>query len=135
MIALDTNVLVRIVTRDDPEQLKAALEIFQSGPVWVAKTVLLELEWVLRYSYECDRRTIHDILGRLLGFRQLVLESRDAVIQARDWYEEGMDFADALHLASSHAAGSFATFDRRFAKAADRLFGDGRVRLLEGRGE
>jgi predicted nucleic-acid-binding protein len=52
MIALDTNVIVRVVTRDDPQQVPAALAVMQSGDLWVSKTVLLETEWVLRYSYK-----------------------------------------------------------------------------------
>lgn len=118
MISLDTNVLVRVVTADDPEQLAAALEVLRSGELWVCKTVLLETEWVLRYSYELSRETILDALRRLVGYRGLQVEDRGTVLQAFSLFEAGMDLADALHLVSSPRADRFATFDRTLAKCA-----------------
>ena len=64
MIALDTNVLVRFIANDDAVQAKRARLLIEKGPVFVAKTVLLELEWVLRGAYDLDRPTI---LKALLG--------------------------------------------------------------------
>lgn len=121
MTALDTNVLVRIVTGDDPEQLPAAVAVMRAGRLWVSKTVLLELEWALRHAYDLDRQVINDALGKLLGLPNLETEDRRAVIQARSWHRQGMDFADALHLASSPDAESFATFDRVLATTARKL--------------
>lgn len=117
-IGLDTNVLVRVVTGDDPDQVAMALAAMRDARLAVSKTVLLELEWVLRYSYDFDRETIGDTLRRLLGLRNLEIEDREAVLRAHGWYLAGMDFADALHLASSASAARFMTFDRKFAKAA-----------------
>jgi len=118
MIALDTNILIRVVTGDDPEQLAVALEVMRSGDLWVCKTVLLETEWVLRYSYKLSCEAILEALRRLLGFRSLQVEDRNAVLEALSLFEEGMDFADALHLASGSRALSFATFDRTLATTA-----------------
>jgi predicted nucleic-acid-binding protein len=129
LIALDTNVLVRVVTRDDPDQLAAALEVMRAERLWVAKSVLLELEWVLRYAYRLDPEVINNTFGTLLGLPNLVLEDRMAVIKARSWRAQGMDFADALHLASSSDAERFVTFDRPLAKIAGRLAA-GTVQLL-----
>ncbi len=123
MIALDTNILVRVVTADDPRQLKAAVAGMESGPLWVSKTVLLETEWVLRFTYELSRAAILGALQSLLGYQALEVESRGTVLRAFRWYEKGMDFADALHLASSADADRFATFDRELAKLA-RSLGD-----------
>jgi predicted nucleic-acid-binding protein len=131
LIALDTNVLVRVVTRDDPEQLAAAVAVMQAERLWVAKTVLLELEWVLRYAYDLDREVIAETFTRLLGLPNLAAEDRRAVVQARSWYAQGMDFADALHLASSPEAESFATFDRDLATAARDLRA-AKVQLIRG---
>ncbi|HKH49707.1 MAG TPA: type II toxin-antitoxin system VapC family toxin [Thermoanaerobaculia bacterium] len=125
MIALDTNVLVRVVTADHPEQLALALEVLQSGELWVSKTVLLETEWVLRYSYELSPDVILETLRRLLGYRNLQVEDRGAVLQAFSLVEAGMDFADSLHLASSADAERFATFDRTLAKLARKAQQDG----------
>jgi predicted nucleic-acid-binding protein len=49
--AVDTNVLVRLLTWDDPQQGTAAKSLFAAGPIWIAKTVLLETGWVLRSLY------------------------------------------------------------------------------------
>jgi predicted nucleic-acid-binding protein len=136
MIALDTNVVVRVVTADDPAQLAAALEVFRSGDLWLCKTVLLETEWVLRYSYQLSREVILAAFQRLLGYRALQVEDRGAVLLALPLFEKGMDFADALHLASSAGAERFATFDRSFAKVAERLRSEGSpsVELIQVRG-
>lgn len=132
MIALDTNVLVRVVTRDDPGQLESALAIMQSGALWVSKTVLLELEWVLRYSYDLDRENIGGALLKVLGLQTLTVEDREAVVSAQVWYRNGMDFADALHLASSKDVRHFATFDANLAKRRKQTGEGPEVLLLSG---
>lgn len=131
MIALDTNVIVRVVTGDDPKQLAAALEVMQAEELWVCKTVLLETEWVLRYSYGLDRRTIGATLEKLLGYARLQVEDRGSVLRALSQYSAGMDLADALHLASSSASAQFATFDRQMTKVAARLEVRPEVLLLD----
>lgn len=130
MIALDTNVIVRIVTGDDPEQVKVAREIFESESLWVCKTVLLETEWVLRYSYKLSPEPIRLAFRKLLGYPRLQVEDRDSVLRALAFFEAGMDFADALHLASIGDAHRFATFDREIMKAARRLDAGAMVHLL-----
>ncbi|NJL28254.1 MAG: type II toxin-antitoxin system VapC family toxin [Thermoanaerobaculia bacterium] len=132
MIALDTNVLVRIVTRDDPEQTQAALALLRGKELWLAKTVLLELEWVLRFSYELDREAVLGALRGIVGLRRLHVEDRQSVVLALEWYAGGMDFADALHLAASAATDGFATFDRKLAATAARLDVFPRVELVGG---
>ena len=104
MIAVDTNVLVRCLTLDDPTQVPAARALLGHGNgVFVAKTVLLELEWVLRAAYKLPRTTIHLALERLLGLPNLSAEDPDQLRQALDGYSGGLDFADALHLATCKA--------------------------------
>jgi predicted nucleic-acid-binding protein len=131
MIAVDTNVIVRLVTRDDPEQLKAALKVFRSESLWICKTVLLETEWVLRYSYKLGPESIRTVFRNLLGYPQLQVEDRQAVLRALILFEQGLDFADALHLVSSGDADQFVTFDQPLAKAARRLDGSPTVELLK----
>ena len=116
MIALDTNVIIRLVTADDLGQLKAARAIFESGDLWVCKTVFLETEWVLRYSYELSAPAIREVFRKLLGYPRLQVEDRSAVLRALALYDQGLDFADALHLASSGGADRFATFDQPLVK-------------------
>lgn len=132
MIALDTNVIVRLVTADDPDQLQAARALFEAGDLWVCKTVLLETEWALRYSYELGRPAIRGVFRKLLGYPQLKVEDRGAVLQALSHYDQGLDFADAFHLASSGDADRFATFDRPLATAIRRLEDGPVVVLLKG---
>ncbi|MFY9824095.1 MAG: type II toxin-antitoxin system VapC family toxin [Thermoanaerobaculia bacterium] len=115
MIALDTNVVVRVVTADDPAQTETALAVMRSEALWVCKTVLLETEWVLRYTYKLSREVIFSVFRKLLGLPALQVEQRSVVLRALSLYEKGMDLADALHLVSSGEAELFATFDRELA--------------------
>lgn len=130
MIALDTNVVVRVLTADDPVQAGVARRVMQSGTLFLSKTVLLETEWVLRYAYELGRAEIGDALRKLIRYRRVEVEGLPAVIAALSWHAAGMDFADALHLASSKGADRLATFDRELATAAKRLGCLPRVELL-----
>ena len=123
MIAVDTNVLVRFITNDDAAQAKRARLLIEAGPVFVAKTVLLELEWVLRGAYGLDRLTILKALRGLLGLPALTAEDEFNVARAVEWFEAGLDFADALHLASSGQQRAFATFDQSMRKRASRAVG------------
>ena len=130
MTALGTNVIIRVVIADDPGQLQAARAVFEAGDLWVCKTVLLETEWVLRYSYELSRPAIQEIFRKLLGYPRLQVEDRSAVLWALTHYDQGLDFADALHLASCGDADRFATFDQPLAKMTRELEGSPSVILL-----
>ena len=131
MIALDTNVLVRVLTRDDPEQAALAAEVMKSDDLFVCKTVLLELEWVLRFAYRFGRPAIAHALRHLLGLSRLLVEDDKAVVSSLAAYEAGMDFADALHLSSSaQGVTELATFDRAFARTAASAEIRPRVHLL-----
>lgn len=117
MIALDTNMLVRTLVADHPEQVAVVRQLIAGDSVFIPRTVLLETEWVLRSRY---RKTP----AELLFFFRALLEADDAVIEAveevsnaLDWYAHGADFADALHLAACGAA-VLHTFDRNFCAAA-----------------
>ncbi|HVG10413.1 MAG TPA: type II toxin-antitoxin system VapC family toxin [Thermoanaerobaculia bacterium] len=133
MISLDTNVIVRVVTADEPEQLAIALQVMRSESLWLSKTVLLETEWVLRYSYKLSRETVLETFVRLLGYRNLSVEAPEQVHSAVELYRGGMDFADALHLAASTGADRFVTFDRELALAARKLDVLPAVEWLKGR--
>lgn len=121
MLAVDTNVLVRLVTRDDPDQARKAFALFERERLWIGKTVLLETEWVLRYSYQLDRETILKALRGLAGLENAELEDPLTVARALDWFEAGLDFADALHLAAGRHTAGFVSFDQRLIKCAARL--------------
>lgn len=128
MIGLDTNILARyyIEDEDDKEathQRLAAQRLIESGkPLMVAKTVMLELEWVMRGYYRFEAAEIVTVFSHLLTLPQVMLEDRNAVEQAITSFEQGLDFADALHHASYRDCEAMASFDdRKFTRRAKRL--------------
>ncbi len=118
MISVDTNVLARLIVNDNPEQGKRAAMLLKREDIFVAKTVLLELEWVLRGAYRIDRATILKALLGVLGLPNVTAEDSARVAAALSYYEAGLDFADALHLASGIVADRFVTFDEKLCKRA-----------------
>jgi predicted nucleic-acid-binding protein len=120
MIAVDTNVLVRLLTEDDPEQTAAARSVFAAGPVWIAKTVLLETAWVLRSLYGFEENAIRHAFTRLLGLKNVHAEDEPAVAAALALTSHGMELADAMHLSSRPADAVFVSFDRSFVRRAKR---------------
>jgi predicted nucleic-acid-binding protein len=121
-VALDTNVLVRLLVNDDPAQAEqAAALIDSSAACFVPITVALELEWVLRGAYKLPREAVINAFEGLLAIRHLHLEQDDLVRRALEWHGHGMDFADALHLARSEGCGALISFDRQLALVAGQL--------------
>ncbi len=119
MIGVDTNLLVRLLTNDDPGQAQRAAKIMESDDIFIPKTVMLETEWVLRHAYGIKKVNIIKGFQKLLGLRNVSVEDPDIVVLAMSWYEDELDFSDALHLASSsRRAEKFATFDSALAKKA-----------------
>ena len=137
MLALDTNILARYYVSEErasastQAQCEAARRIIDGGEeLFVAKTVLLELEWVLRGVYRIGRRSIVRAFEHLLALPNVELEDRPAVESALANLRSGFDFADALHHASSRACSAVLTFDaRRFANKARRMSLSPPVRL------
>ncbi len=122
MIALDTNILVRLLTNDDPIQAKkAALLIDSEQAFFVPLTVCLELEWLLRGAYGLEIKQLANSFEALLAIRNLSFESEVLIVQALGHYSKGIDFADALHLASASKCDSLVTLDKNFAKKSLKL--------------
>ena len=120
MIAVDTNVLVRLLTGDGPKQVMAARAVLQRDSVWVAKTVILETAWVLGSLYGFDGAAIVDALTRFLGLADVQAEDAMAVAAALALTAHGIEFAGALHLNSRPVGASFITFDKAFVRRAKR---------------
>lgn len=120
MIAVDTNILVRYAVKDDKSQTALATSFIASNQCHVLKSVILELAWVLSSSsgYNLTRKVVTERLRHILGLPSMDTEDAVQVAQAIDWYEKGMDFADALHLASSCDVKGFATMDSRMSRKA-----------------
>lgn len=118
MRAIDTNIVIRFLTADDPKQSQAARAAVSAGEIFVPTTVLLESEWVLRSGYGFTVDQVANGLRGLAGLPGITLEEPAVIAQALTWMVEGMDFADALHLAKSQQCSVFLTFDRKLVKAA-----------------
>ena len=118
MIAIDTNVVVRLLTNDDPAQASRAAALLAREQVLIPLSVVLETEWVLRSVYGLGRGSVVHALRGLFGVSSVLVEAANRVGRALTWYEEGFDFADALHLASATDMGAerIATFDGRFTR-------------------
>ena len=121
MRAIDTNIVVRLLTADDAEQAKAARLVVEAGDVFLGVTVLLEAEWVLRAGYGFQPAQIVAALRGLAGLPGMTVEEPLELAIVLDWLEGGMDFADALHLARSSHCSACVTFDQKFAKRAKAL--------------
>ena len=128
MIGLDTNVLARYYIDDDadPEAQKqraAARRLIESGqPLMVCKSVILELEWVMRGYYSFVPTQVTSVLRHLLEQAHITVEDRTSVERALSNCGAGLDFADALHHASYRSCANVASFDdRKFARRAKKL--------------
>ena len=120
MLAVDTNVIVRYLTKDHPQQSPRARRLVDGQDIWVPTTVLLETEWVLRNAYRYTPAQIAVALRKFAGMPRVTVENAALAVQALDWVEQGMDFADALHLGACGHCEAFATFDIDFIKAAQK---------------
>mgnify|MGYP001601544232 CR=1 FL=1 len=123
MIAVDTNVIVRLLTGDDAKQSARAKALFEREEILLPKTVLLETDWVLRRLYAFPAKEVASALLGLISLPNIQGEDASVVAIALGWVQKGMDFADDLHLASSGKAEKFATFDAKFAKQATKHSG------------
>jgi predicted nucleic-acid-binding protein len=132
MIAVGTNILVRLLTGDHPEQSEAARRFMEArsvdDPIYICREVLLELVWVLTHSYRYEREDVAQVLYDLLIAPDVTIEA-DAEVRAI-WKQyratPQLDFADAMIAAAAERSGAteLVTFDPRLAKLAN-------VRLLE----
>ena len=118
MVAVDTNILVRFLVKDDLMQFQRAEKLLQDHEIYIPDTVLLETEWVLRFAYSLSADAIHQGFLLVLGLENVNVRDAFAVKQALDWFAQKMDFADAWHLALSQSCGRFATFDDKLVKRA-----------------
>ena len=102
MVAVDTNVLIRLVVADHAAQAARAAAVFRSGPVFIAKSVLLEAEWVLRYSYQLGAEAILRSLRAVLGLENLSVEDPKAISAAL--HSKGiLNIAPLLYCTDSNA--------------------------------
>ncbi|MDO8788563.1 MAG: type II toxin-antitoxin system VapC family toxin [Sulfuritalea sp.] len=121
MIVLDTKLLLRYLLNDDVAQARRVARLMEtSAQVTVTPTIILELVWVLECS-DCSRAEIALALRHVLGLPNMRLPNETALYRAVQWFEQGLDFADALHLGLSPATATLMTFDKDFVGKAKRV--------------
>jgi predicted nucleic-acid-binding protein len=118
MTGIDTNVLIRLITQDDPKQYTLALKLVNRDLCHVPLTVALEAEWVLRSVAKLSAQTIAEAYRSLMETENISFANEAVLLRAISAYELGMDFADALHAAQVKNNDTFATLDKDFAKRA-----------------
>ncbi len=123
MIALDTNVLVRYLVRDDVKQFEVARVLLESltveCPGYMCREVIVELVWVLERSYGYSRDQVARILEELAASEDLVVEVSDEVVWAAFLYRRGeAGFSDLMIMAAARRAGtrSLYTLDRKLSR-------------------
>ena len=120
MTAVDTNVVVRLLTGDDPEQASAARTLFAADFIWIGRTVILETAWVLGSAYGFEDGAIREAFTRLFGLANVQTEDVASVTLALSLNAQGLDFADAIHLSARPRNSDFVSFDRAFIRRAKR---------------
>lgn len=119
MLAVDTNVLVRLIVRDDANQVRAAEEFIAKG-AWVSHLVLIETMRVLDAVYDRTAQQIALAVEMLLNHKDLAIQDSDVVAMAVDEYRNlpALGFSDCLVLQVARKAGHLplGTFDRELAK-------------------
>ena len=119
MRAIDTNVLVRLLARDDVKQVAAA-ERFVEGGVWVSHLVLMEVTWVLDSVYDLAPAAIATAIEMLLGHQSITLEKAEVVAAAVAQFRKrpALGFSDCLIVEVARKAGHIpvGTFDRELGR-------------------
>lgn len=118
MKSADTNILVRVIMKDDAVQTPLAAEAFRR-PLFVSHGVIMETEWVLRSRYNLPREEIAAVLRRLL-FEVDMVETvePESIAWSLDRYSAGADLADMLHIVASRGFEAFLTFETKLAEIA-----------------
>lgn len=123
MTAVDTNVLLHYLVRDDPQQAEAARTLLESftpeEPAFICREVVIETVWVLERSYRLSRAEIADLIEQLIHTDRLVFEDTDDIARVALRYRQGgADFADLMILAAAERVGAtpLYTFDQTLAR-------------------
>lgn len=119
MIAVDTNLIVRLLVADSPDELRDARAVIERHGAWVSRTVLLETAWVLQHRYGHPPETIADTFLGLLTSESFAVEGEHLLVEAIELIRSGMDLADAIHLCFTPAEHlPFYSFDQKFVRIA-----------------
>lgn len=127
MNGVDTNILVRYLVQDDPEQSRLATQLIEKrcsvdSPVFISGIVLCELVWVLETAYEYEKEVIVPVLEKILRTRQFHIHESQIAWHALEGYKKnGADFSDHYigHLNIHHGCKSTFTFDKKASKLSE----------------
>ena len=128
MIAVDTNVVIRLLMRDDETQYAQSLALFKTKSIFLCDTVILEAEWVLRCSYLFRPTEVNKLLSWLIGLPNVQVADANRLTRTLQWHIDGLDFADAFHLACYQQCSILYTFDKKFIRRGQPLT---KIRILE----
>lgn len=121
MLAVDTNVIVRFLTGDEPSQFELSHKLIETESIFIPDSVILETVWVLDFVYGFKQEDISSALRNLVGLPNVHLDDPVKLALILEWFEKGMDFADAFHLAYSTGCAEFKTFDKAFVERSQGL--------------
>lgn len=120
MIAIDTNIVVRFLTKDDEYQYRVSWNLIKDYQVFIGDTVILETEWVLRHAYGFSSSEISKAFKSLFGLKNVRMKDTGRIVEAIRLYDLGLDFADALHFViGEEDCTRFFTFDKKFCNKAN----------------
>lgn len=120
-LAVDTNVLARALVDDGSDQSKRAQKLLTDEEIFIADTVLLETEWLMRSVMNVAREDIGTIFAVLVATENIFFADRVRVANCILAHEAGLDFADAMHLYAATGNDAFVTFDASFRRKSKRL--------------
>ncbi len=120
MRVIDTNIFVRLLVADEPQQFDATRALIDREEVFVPVTVVLEAGWVLRSTFGRSEVEVAEDIADVAALPHVTIEAPERLACALRWTKAGMDFADALHLAAAREHDGFVTFDRALVKIATR---------------
>ncbi|WP_036487542.1 type II toxin-antitoxin system VapC family toxin [Myxosarcina sp. GI1] len=120
-IGIDTNIVVRAIVKDELQQAQISLSVLQERETYICHTVILETVWVLESVYKLSKVDIIKGLKLVFGLPKVFLEDSGAIALTLRWYYSGLDFGDALHLATAQRYKTFYTFDKALIKKAKEI--------------
>ncbi len=121
LLAVDTNVLARALVNDGSAQTTVARKLFLEHMVFVADSVLLETEWVLRSHLKLGRSAVSDLFLSLLSAEKVSFEDRPRISRVVLAHRDGLDFADGMHLFAAEGCEAMITFDEAFVRRSRKI--------------
>ena len=118
MIAVDANIVLRLILDDDQAQVAAARRLLASNRLLITSCVIIEAEWVLRSAFRWSRERINGALVALTEFSNVVASAPDELAWALERHADGGDLADMMHIAAARDTERFVTLDRGALKGA-----------------